>query len=1462
MRKNPDAYLKKADRQRHIHKHLQKIITALSMVVVLGVFWSLKLTGITMAGEAFCGKSEHIHTETCLQGVLLCQEPEVSGHTHDEACMERRLLCEQEESEEHTHTDECWEAEESISCGLEETQGHSHTIDCYEKIEPCPLEEHIHTADCYSNHDADLETAAEWEASLPNLPAETTPAQKLIQVAESQLGVAESTLNYVLDENGDRHAITRYGQWYGNPYGDWSAMFVSFCLRYADIEGLPANAGPESLRLEWVAEGLYGNAADFAPEAGQLLFLDKDENGVADSVAVITGLENEMIQVIEGDLENTVARTEYARETSTVLGYGRVPQNPQLEFILNEGTTLIGQAGETSTELLIDGAQVLAYLTDEAGSYAIDGNGELIDITIAPDGSVYTEAEKPELLLWNVTEEEGGTVIRNLITGMYLPQSPVMGISTYAAVDDVSDDNYQYARAVNHFIWLDGTNGGIMAYNGSPNTRYTLTDGATFKLPESWQSPAKYNYVLNGWYDIVNNKYYAPGEEISIGHNPGDDISGNAVFYADWKAASYDVGQFNAQVTDTISTNNFITTRMFDYSVLMNVLSERANVSFNYNGSSYTDTWNLLTSGNNPYNGAPATNFILRDWDSGGQDISYPNGHNDRNNPTDAGTVYRNLYTEQIRDIFFDPSLELPGKQYLGTGDYLFQLCLDPAHEHYGYYYYNSERNAASYNQSDQRFYVYNYLECTRTSAGSADEGKYADFLPLNSPYANTNGKYLNTYNYQGVEGEYVGTTHYMYDCRYNDSNNSTNYVGTNFWFGMSVTVDFFLPNDPGDTVVGGGYGNQDMYGKDMHFRFTGDDDVWIFVDDIMVLDLGGLHGMETGDINFSTGTVTINGVVDQTLSNNLKSIQAGDHELTLYYMERGSSMSNCAIYFNLAPRFKFSIQKEDVLTQEKLNGAQFSVFEDEACTVPSKLWTSQAAHEAEEPSTNQFTVENGAANMWGFTAGKVYYIKETRPPDAEGYGFANGIIKLSIDKYGLATYDVKIIADENGQISNGFTVHGFRIDEETQSAYIVATNAQDWVDEVTSVQVRKKWQDSVNHSGDYITVYLTVKDPDGTLRRIREVVLSKENNWTYTWDNLPKTYADGTEVVYGVQEAMVPGYVGKVEKVDGPFNEGGGTPGGVTTVGAFENGGIYLLSTKYGYLSATGNQLALESSQETAQSSNGALWVATVNGDGTVTLTNQAGQTLYYDNYTFKAGASPGAYKNLRFADNLLYCYIDHGGWSETQYPVDGDSVVNNLIYNHVLYTTNNSAQALTITPQKLGGNEPEPEPEPSEDGQFYQITNIPAGEAITSVTVYKQWDLAGHGSPDLYETLTVRMQLLANGEATGATAELNLRNGWKHTFADLPIYDSYGQPITYSVEEEWFADAWKPYYGDLVSSGGSKPTYSVTVTNTYYPGGPILPSTGTAARLMYILCGSTIMLLSLVLGIVARRKQERRMK
>ena len=1499
-----DSYLKQISGNNTVRSVFRKTRRALSLLVVFGVFWGLKLTGITMAGEAFCGIQEHshgedcilqeliceleeapahvhteeclhcplpeqeghthsddcvsktltctleesaghihgtdcfadtlvctlpeeashihdsscftqeigcgleetedhTHNETCLVSVTVCELTETEGHTHSEACYTRDLtctleeeeghihdpgcytvdpgyICGKEEAQEHFHSEACLNPEEGhYFCGLEETEGHSHTEECYRVLESCPLEEHVHTAECYSDVSADVETSDDWEDSLSGLTRSPSTAENILMVARSQLGMAESTRNFQVGDDGLRRGITRYGQWYGNPYADWSAMFVSFCLDYAGVLDVPMNAGAESMRLGWEVELLYAPKTEYTPVPGQLLFLDKDENGSADAIAVITNLVDDVLFVIEGDLDEQV----------TQIGEIRLYPDQEAEE----------PAPEEADEELPDSVMETLY-----------------------------DIADPVVMGYGLVPFDGGL--------MLLPEGA--------------------ARGAWHTVWLDGTNGGLMALGGSPNTAYTVADYTTFTLPTEWQSPDKYSYTLRGWYDVVNNKYYAPGDEVYINNQ-------NLVFYADWAASTYDIGQYNAMVDDTVSTNDFVTVRMFDYGVLFNVLSQRANVSFGSN--SHTETWNLITNGNNPYNGDPTLNFIFRDWDRGGEDISYPNGTNDRNNPTDAGTVYPGLYTNTIRDLLFDPGTEVIGKEYLGTGDHLFQLCLDPTHDHYGYYYYNSERNAASYNQSAQRFYVYNYLECTRDSAKSTGGGKYSDFLPLNSPYANANGKTVTTYTYAGVEGEYNGTTHYMYDAKYNTEGNTTNYVGTNYFFGMSMDLDFYIPNRPGATVTGGEYGNQDLYGNDMHFRFTGDDDVWVFVDGVMVLDLGGLHGRETGDINFSTGVVTVNGTVHTEMSNRLKQIAAGEHTLTLYYLERGSSMSNCAIYFNLAPRFSFAIQKEDVLTRDVLNGAQFSVFTDEACTVPAELWTSKAAHDRGEAPTNVFTVVNGVANMWGMGAGNTYYIKETAPPSDPDYsGLPNGVIRLIFDKTGNASYNVDVI-DTGSGISGGFTVHGLRIDAETQQAYVIATNAPNWVQDTTTVQVRKQWQDSLNHNSQSITVYLTVTQPDGTVLRLREVELNSANNWQYAWDNLPKYWQDGTPIRYGVEESYLSGYYGKVEQVDGPFagNTGSsGNSGSVSAVGAFENGGTYLLSTRFGYLTAAGGKMSMVTDQNTALSSDGAQWVAKVNSDGTVTLTSKAGMTLYYDNYTFRASTSPGTYKNLGFSDNRLYCYIDHGGWSETQYPVDGDSVVTNLTYNNVLYTTNNSAEAMTITPQKLGAPEPE-EPETPADGQYYQITNIPLSQE-TSLTVQKHWDYGNLAPGTLHEQAQVTIRLLADGRFTGRTVTLSLRNGWRDTFRGLPYVDDNGNVITYTVEEVWSDPDWIPHYGSVVASNGTPPTYSASVTNRYRPGmgGPELPSTGSAARLMYILCGSLILFGSLVYGFASRRKRERRMK
>lgn len=1517
-----------------------------------------------------CGLEEiegHAHSDACYieEDGYICGREETEGHTHGDECYiieEDAFACGREETEGHVHTEDCWyigtgfgcgllEADghvhtqecvtedTELGCGLEYNEGHEHTEECYGTVKTCPYEEHIHDVTCYSNMEADLETEDDWEIILAGLTRSFDTAENIVSVARSQLGYEESVLNFEVDEHRVRRGITRYGQWYGNPYGDWSAMFASFCLHYAGVEDAPANAGPESMRLEWDEIGRYADADSFTPKVGNLLFLHKenqtrtiiketanpsditlasassaddrllreatnatpsntgmrweeeivvvtdfDEDTIrANAVAIITEIDGDTVTVIEGDLNDTVAETTYSLDDPALMGYGLIESRPPLMMMAAapKSANVIAETENYNQSMFTNGRYFVVYTQSGENCYAFDGNGNAVPIYIDDEGNILSDHENPDALYWTFTRTNNNTyVVQNVYTGQYMHAYTnngggvttvgqntstlnavsngvrIRGNSAYAALNTstetfgaVSNANqaavFQFGVVDTYTVWFDGTQGGLATLGDADNRSYTVPAGVMV-LPTEWKSNSEYNYILQGWYDVINHKYYAPGAEVTV--------TGNMVFYADWVASTYDFGQFNAYTVNTVSTNDFITTRVFDYGTLFNVLSSTVNV--NVSADSHRETWSLLTSGNNPYNGEETLAYIFRTWDPNG-DIAYPNNTNDNNTFVDGTPIHYGLYSSRLENVLFDTDNSfnpengtgIIGKTYLGTADHLFQFEDDPESEYYGYYYYDSELNAASYSQSDNRFYIYDYLEQTTDSSTTTDEGKYTDFLPFNSPYVKPNGNTPATYSYDGKYGEYAGETHYMYDAGSNDSSD----VVANYHFGMSMDVNFYLPNDVGSGL------NQDLYGNDMHFRFSGDDDVWVLVDGKLVLDLGGIHGVESGDINFSSGEVMINGVVNNELSATLKSVQAGEHTMTFYYLERGSSMSNCAIFFNLAPRFSFTIQKEDFLTRYVLNGAQFSVYMDQDCTEPAELWPSKASHDAGNPSTNEFTVVDGVAAMWGMGASNTYYIKETKPPDNEDYGFPDGLIQLQFDKTGAATYKV-IILDVGDGISGGFTVHGFRIDEETQEAYIIATNAPNWVKEETSVEVRKLWNDTKEHSGEKIVVYLTVTDPDGTVRRLQEVELEDGNGWAHKWENLPKYWEDGeTEIQYGVEEAYISGYYNKVELVDS-YNS---TTTNWETVSKFENGETYILGTKNGYLSTlqrandTGYKWV---SQDEAKESELALWTTTVNGQ-TVKFTNGAGQTItfYYANgsptdFFAKTGGETNEAKQyftyVNGGNNGIRIYYDAP--NGTDYYL-ADSMNSSQKFN---YNTN-ANNGLYFTPMK----EVTKTIQGTVEGWGYLVTNTPLDQE-TSVTVHKYWDYGYLNPSGVHETAQVTVRLLADGKDTGRTVTLSLKNGWEDTFRGLPYVDSNDKVIEYSIVESWDTDDWIPEYGEVITSGGTIPTYDTTITNKYRKGmgGPELPSTGTAARLLYILCGSSILLATLVYGIGLRRKRERR--
>ncbi|MCF0151139.1 MAG: hypothetical protein HUJ80_07000, partial [Firmicutes bacterium] len=288
---------------------------------------------------------DHLHEDSCYthSSVLTCSEM----HDHPESCYQavQILNCTEEE---HAHEDGCYEAaeataEESAEEPADPAEGevpaaepveeepapqpHVHTDECYEQVYGCGCAEHTHTDACFVSTDADTETEDDWEATLPALTGNRS--EDLVNIAKSQVGYTESVDNVKYSKDGSARGYTRYGEWYGHPYGDnWSSMFVSFCLYYADIpaEEAPANSGCETMREEWEAKGLLEDADLYRPQEGDLVFFDKDGNGLADSVGIITRMKTNSFIAVEGNVEDSVQETVYTLGDESVMGFGRLPQ--------------------------------------------------------------------------------------------------------------------------------------------------------------------------------------------------------------------------------------------------------------------------------------------------------------------------------------------------------------------------------------------------------------------------------------------------------------------------------------------------------------------------------------------------------------------------------------------------------------------------------------------------------------------------------------------------------------------------------------------------------------------------------------------------------------------------------------------------------------------------------------------------------------------------------------------------------------------------------------------------------------------------------------------------------------------------------------------------------------------------------------------------------------------------------
>lgn len=695
-----------------------------------------------------------------------------------------------------------------------------------------------------------------------------------------------------------------------------------------------------------------------------------------------------------------------------------------------------------------------------------------------------------------------GTAADSTATGTATTTVAGETVATLASTGSLTI-TFSLARVKEYTIHFDPTNGGTTTYAGSTVQYYEDTSATTTtaaaagsyamkSYSDAWgdcyyilptaTSGNYYPYTLAGWYDIYNGLYYAaPTENTSIS------VSDTTVFYADWAISNTQyVDGTEDDVIESLDTSSFITTKVFDYNDLFNIYSSYftdgyvsgSDTYYSYvNASAHREIWSFVS-------GANSANVLMNRLGTSLGFLFYSNRSSNSSLPTSQGegtlsyvagrnNSYGTVFTQgivstiqsakgvDIRDILFSESGSFVlgstadisdssgylGVNYLGEGNYLYQYDSDS-----GYYYFDSSKNAAFY--SGERFYLYEYtVKVDRTSSRD-------DFLP---------------FNYNQV------------------SSGEVRQYWTNYWFGMNSEIEFYLPDDVGEyNDDTNSYGNQSTKETDMIFRFMGDDDVWVYVDDVIVLDLGGVHGAIYGEVDFSTdkiayitntdpadsdsaGTATVtcaqlcfdrnsailqydtNVVYEEdgklyiyvtgyqtssvatvssdtsgatkievgyttTYTSTGASKDSGSHTLNIYYMERGGSESNAAIWTNLSSAtYNLTLAKEDEEENEYGTQAVFEFYTDED-------FTDTASLAKELNGDDDYYSFTSSETVYDMREGVTYYVKETTAPNgltASGYYFTvclkSGVLTITVyDSSGTATdtyvYTLTVAWDDTSQ--------------------------------------------------------------------------------------------------------------------------------------------------------------------------------------------------------------------------------------------------------------------------------------------------------------------------------------------------------------------------------------------------------------------------------------------------------------
>lgn len=316
----------------------------------------------------------------------------------------------------------------------------------------------------------------------------------------------------------------------------------------------------------------------------------------------------------------------------------------------------------------------------------------------------------------------------------------------------------------------------------------------------------------------------------------------------------------------------------------------------------------------------------------------------------------------------FDSSTQTGKISHMGvTG--LLQVNKD------GYYEYDSSQNYAAYNTNKNAFDVYNAAGVKQAGASPHTVGQFFPFDAADEVFKEESGKLVPN----GITSQNVGNS------QYNDNK------PLNHYFGLSMSSRFVQPT-----------GGKTNAGNPMTFEFAGDDDVWVFIDDVLVGDIGGIHTSAKLTIDFQTGEIKVNDSPDGTLLSKFQEAKqdttkgftgstfANDtsHTLKFFYLERGATDSNMKLKYNLV-----TVPESDIIKFDQdgglVEGAQFALYKTDEHFTDTTANPENLLGSGTTDADGQLTLTNDVNDVINFDdlhkQGCQYYLlKETKVP--EGY--------------------------------------------------------------------------------------------------------------------------------------------------------------------------------------------------------------------------------------------------------------------------------------------------------------------------------------------------------------------------------------------------------------------------------------------------------------------------------------------